>query len=170
MAAVSIKGWTRGSSSRWQGCSLDSASDHKHTKGINKTRKAPKTGANRAEDCEASWGLEQEVCKWGPRAQCFPGLGEGGSDHGHPPRVGGWVDDSVRLCEGEHRGRRRDKVHTMQQGKFQKFHLRVEEHWNKGPKSLWHFHLWRYSKISWARLWATWSDLRVSPALSRSLD
>lgn len=86
----------------------------------------------------------------------------------HPEQVGGG-DSSVQLFWGEHREGKRGQVHRMQQGKFQKFNLRVEENW-KGPKSLWHFHLWRYSKTNWARLWTTWSDFRVSPALSKGLN
>lgn len=39
----------------------------------------------------AGWEQEQEMCEWGPGEQCFPGMGEGGSEHGHSPRAGGVV-------------------------------------------------------------------------------
>lgn len=94
----------------------------------------------------------------------------GGGSEGvtHPEQVVQW--QQCLHFWGEGREGKRGKAHRTQQGKFQKFSLRVEEHWNKGPKSLLHFYLWRLSKINRARLWTIWSDLRVRPALTRGLD
>lgn len=40
----------------------------------------------------------------------------------------------------------------------------------QGPARWWHLHLWRSSKVAWARPWAVWPDSVVSPAWSRKLD
>lgn len=73
---------------------------------------------NQAEECVGDWGLEQEMCEWGPGEQCFPGLGEGGSERGHLPWAGEWGDGTIQFFQGEHKERKREKVHRVQQGKF----------------------------------------------------
>lgn len=57
------------------------------------------------------------MCEWGTGEQCVPSVGEGRSEHGHPPQAGGWRDGSVQVFQGDCSERERGKMHGVQQGK-----------------------------------------------------
>lgn len=108
------------------------------------------------------WGLEQEMCEWGP------GGGRVWSWSPTPGRCVGWWQ-RPRFPGGQQWKEKRKNAHGATR-KVPIAQLQSERALSKSPESLWFFCFRRYLEMNWLRLWTAWSDFRVAPALSMDLD